>query len=88
MATLEKSCPVKMGELYVGGKTEEKNEGGRLGRKDRERKSTGRMQSNVQLPVWCVRSLGVITLIHTREKLNKLKIGHFPYIQQRTEVTR
>lgn len=54
---------------------------GKEGRKDIET-----TESNFQFLVWCVRNLGVITLIHIRKKLNKWRISHFSCLHQRTEI--
>lgn len=60
-------------------------EGKRKGR----RENVERTESNFQFLVWHVKSLEIITPIHTtRKKLKKLKISNFSYIHLRTEITR
>ena len=59
------------------------------GRKEGGRENIEITESNFQFLVWHIRSLEVITPIHTtRRRLNKLKISNFSYIHLRTEITR
>lgn len=66
-----------------GGKMENKS---MRGEGKEGRKNTETTESDFQFLVWCVRNLGVTTLIHIIKMLNKWKISHFSFIHQRTEI--